>query len=132
MTRWLAGWMALAMLGSATLAQAASLPQTCADIRAANAAADDGDYTIYPGGMVTAIFCKDMATAPKEYLTLTYTGGSFNYSEFALGSDRARRHFTRVRFLPDVLGLDVTDQTYSTTSGSSGWGYPAQFGAASG
>src|SRR3954469_1244990 len=59
----------LAVLGVASPARAAEVT-SCADVRAQNAEAPDGIYTIGPDGHVFNVHCVDMDSAPAEYLVL--------------------------------------------------------------
>ena len=103
-------------------AAAAGLAQSCADIRAANPSAGDGDYIIGPNGNVFTVYCNDMAGTPAEYLTLPNTGPTTNYSKWgreilAFPSGNVFTWYTRIRIDPATLLVNVGDQTFSTSSG---------------
>lgn len=99
----------------------------CADIRAADPFSGDGDYAVVVAGRSLVVTCVDMATSPKEYLTLPNTEDA-NYSEYGTGqntsSPAVRTQYTRVRLHPADLTVDITDRRFSASNG--GW---AQFGA---
>ncbi|XP_062575920.1 A disintegrin and metalloproteinase with thrombospondin motifs 9-like isoform X2 [Saccostrea cucullata] len=51
------------------------MPQTCSDIAGCSRIAKDGEYWLYPAvtnGKRVKIYCHDMQTNPKEYVTLKY------------------------------------------------------------
>src|SRR4051812_19915271 len=68
--------LVIVTVGNRMEAKAAGpFPGSCQDIKTGNSSAVDGDYLIYPnvgGGLhrVYSVYCKDMGSAPKEYLTL--------------------------------------------------------------
>ena len=101
----------------------ASAPATCAEVRAANPAAGNGDYTLFldhdPAKPWRA-YCHDMASAPAEFLTLENVGSSVNFSQYtprASQGTTVRTQYTRVRIDPATLRVDVSDQTFTTSSG---------------
>lgn len=105
-------------------ADLAMLPSKCADIRAANPGARDGEYTLYVGrdpAKKWTVFCRDMAGAPKEYLSLPQGPGS-NYSQYTAGGaapgTSVRSSYSKVRIDPASLLVDISDQTYASSSGS--------------
>jgi hypothetical protein len=111
-------------------------PSSCAAIKAANPAATDGTYAILPAGLLGGllggllnVFCGDMATSPKEYITLAHTGPGQNFSEYAAGgaSDGTNvvTRYTKIRFNPVPISLtpitfeaNDADETYSTSTGT--------------
>ena len=99
----------------------AAHPESCQDIRDANPAATDGDFTIFPNGQTFTVFCFDMAGTPVEYLTLQNTGGNFNYSQYTAGGavpgTSVRTNYTRVRLDPATLLVDIGDKTFSSSTG---------------
>src|SRR5690349_7944745 len=110
-----------ALLASLALdASAQGLAPDCAAIRAANPGAGDGDYIISPGGNTFSVYCHDMAGTPREYLTLVNTGGGSNYSAYGqLGSGPVPvvTRYTRIRLDPMTLLVDISDQTFATSTG---------------
>jgi len=132
-----AGLVALLVLAMGPgLLSASHLPQSCQDIKNANPAASDGDYTVFPSNntQVYTVFCKDMAGTPKEYLTLVNTGGpvpsfgtnppspnSFNYSMLEANGPlfHTITFWSRVRLDPVTLKVDINDFTFATNATSS-------------
>ena len=110
-----------AMLASLALdAFAQGLAPDCAAIHAANPAATDGDYIISPGGNTFTVYCHDMAGAPREYLTLANTGAGSNYSAYGQLSSppgNVITQYTRIRLDPMTLLVDISDQTFATSTG---------------
>lgn len=116
-------------------------PFTCADVRAADPAAADGQYTLVLQGHTADIYCADMAGTPKEYVTLPNAGTHVNYSFFEgdhvdhryrwyliPGTD-AHTGYSRIRIDPATLVVDRNDQTFATlhSIGASGydWSNPS-------
>ena len=111
-----------ALLASFALDAAADVPQSCADVKAANPSAGDGNYLIVPNLTPFTVYCHDMAGSPREYLTLVNTGGSSNYSKWGrevLGfpTGNVFTFYTRIRIDPATLLVNVADQTFSSSSG---------------
>jgi hypothetical protein len=95
-------------------------PATCADVKAHVQAAADGDYTLYLGGNASkpwTAFCAHMATTPLEYLSLT----GANYAQYTAGGASpgtdVRTTYTKVRFDPATLKIDIGDRAYATSQG---------------
>ncbi|MCI3926259.1 cadherin-like beta sandwich domain-containing protein [Paenibacillus sp. TRM 82003] len=107
----------------AEAAQSGTLPASCAAVKQANPGAPDGEYFISVSGKPVRLHCAGMNTAePKEYLTLVNTGAGFNYSRYAQGGTSrtgtdVETRYTKVRFLPSTLEVDVADKTFSTSTG---------------
>ena len=99
----------------------ASHPESCQDILDANPSATDGDYTIFPNGQTFTVFCFDMAGTPREYLTLSNTGGNFNYSQYtgggAVPGTSVRTNYAKLRLNPATLQVDIGDKTFSSSTG---------------
>lgn len=100
-------------------------PASCADILAADAAATDGDYTLYVGGdqqKPWQVYCADMATTPKEYLPLVFVLGDHNFSQYTAGGaspgSNVRTSYLRVRIDPATFAVDMGDQAFSISSGA--------------
>lgn len=92
------------------------LPTTCATIRAQNPAALDGEYTLYlrgDGRFPLTLYCHDMATNPREYLTLPNSGGSANFALIAYPEGALVTHYQKVRLDPATLVVDVGDHTFT-------------------
>jgi hypothetical protein len=100
----------------------ASLPASCAEVRARDAGAQDGEYTLELAGRPVVIYCHDLAGTPANYLTLKNVGPSANFSQYTAGGPVAlgtnvRTHYTKVRIDPASLLLNVSDQTFASSSG---------------
>jgi hypothetical protein len=93
---------------------------SCQEIRDALPDAPNGDYLINNGGNVFQVYCDNMDSAPVEYLTLWNQGQ--NYAQYTAGGASSgtdvRTHYSRVRLLPDTLQIDISDQRYSSSTGS--------------
>ncbi|MCY1042359.1 GON domain-containing protein [Corallococcus sp. bb12-1] len=100
-------------------------PMSCQDIKTAQPAAQDGDYTLFvnrdPLKPWTA-YCHGMAGTPAEYLTLVRTGDGFNSSQYTAGGNSpggdVRTTYARIRINPLTLRTDTADQTFATSTGS--------------
>ena len=119
----------VAPAGEATASAAPSAtggPFTCADVRAADPTAADGQYTLVLQGRTANVYCAGMAATPKEYVTLPNTGSNVNYSFFEgdhvdhryrwyliPGTD-AHTGYSRIRIDPATLVVDRTDQAFTT------------------
>lgn len=95
--------------------EADALPATCTEV----AGSSDGSYTLYLKGDPTkpwTAYCH----GGLEYLTLPTS--STNYSQFTAGAPPAvgtnvRTSYTRVRFVVDLGEVDISDQTFATSTG---------------
>jgi hypothetical protein len=91
-------------------------PKSCADVRAVVPSWDGGPAVLYvdsdPAKPWTAYCTKE----DREYLTLTQN----NYSMYRgdPGEQDVRTTFTRIRIDPITLRVDISDQTYSTSTGT--------------
>jgi hypothetical protein len=98
-------------------------PASCTEIAAANPSAADGSYTIYPNGETVAVYCADMSSAPKEYLTLQNTTGAANYSTTVDSQNQSLvTRFTKIRLDPSTLQVNIQDARFATTSGYVNYG----------
>jgi hypothetical protein len=91
------------------------LPTTCAAYKAQNPGATDGTYTLNVAGHPVGIYCYQMNSPPKEYLTLAKTGDGFNFSRYA---PNQTTWYSKVRFHTDTLTVDVADATFATNVGT--------------
>lgn len=92
------------------------LPATCADIRARQPNAGDGEYTLFVGGdgrFPLTLYCHDMRANPREYLTLP--NSSANYALIAYPEGALITRYQKVRLNPTSLVVEVADYTFSTT-----------------
>lgn len=95
-------------------------PATCAVLTATSPTSPpDGSYTLYLGGDPAkpwTAYCHDGL----EYLTLPTS--STNYSQFTAGGVavgiNVRTSYTRVRYVVDLGEVDISDQTFATSTGS--------------
>ena len=103
---------------------ASALPESAQDIRDADPTATDGEYTIYPNGntQIFSVYCYDMATNPREYLSLPNNGGSYNFGQYTAGGaspgTNVKTNYQKIRIDPATLQVDIGDQTFATSSGS--------------
>lgn len=100
-------------------------PRSCAEVLAGAPDAVDGEYTLHvdndPARPWQA-WCADMAGTPAEYLILVMTGADRNFSEYVPGTTpgpgtTVRTSYTRIRIDPHDLVVDISDQTFSTSTG---------------
>lgn len=119
------------------LAPAGAAPSphdSCADVRAADPGAPDGEYTITSYGRTLSVWCADMATAPVEYLTLQRGGAGVNMSSSNNNwAPYVQTHFTRIGLnLPTGVGAPFTfrpaDHRFSSTNDGHA---PREFGSGS-
>lgn len=115
----------LLLAPAVVLAPAAAAPSphgSCADVRAANPGAPDGEYTITSYGRTLSVWCADMATTPVEYLTLQRGGPGVNMSSSNNSwAPFVQTHWTRIGLnLPTGVGAPFTfrpaDSRFSTTN----------------
>jgi hypothetical protein len=106
------------------------IAETCAAVKAAMPDATDGEYTLYVAGDESrpwTAYCKDMATAPIEYLPLVNVEDGRNFSQYTNADPEGadlRTAFTRVRIDPKTLVVDIDDLTFSTSTGEVNHGGP--------
>lgn len=100
-------------------------PSSCQDIKTAHPEATDGNYTLFVNkdpARPWSAWCRDMTGTPADYLNLSRTGDTVNYSQYTAGGvspgTNVRTVFTRLRINPLTLRVDTSDQTYSWSSGS--------------
>ena len=96
------------------------VPETCSDLLPHLPADTDGEYTLFLGGDTDkpyTVYCADMATTPREFLTLT----GENFAQYTAGGSSpgtsVRTTYTRVRFVVDGPAIDITDRTFATSTG---------------
>jgi GON domain len=119
-------WKAGLVLGSFLMlmphAAMAALPATCADIKAASPGSPDGTYTITNNGKQFQVYCKGMAGTPAEYLSLVNTGAGQNFSQYTAGGATPGTNvvtsYTKVRLNPSTLLVDISDQSFTTSTGT--------------
>ena len=96
------------------------VPQTCADIKSHVPGATDNTYTLYLGGDAGKpwkAFCAGMATTPHEYLSLTGMNfAQYNSGGASPGTD-VKTTYSKVRFDPATLKIDISDRTFATSMG---------------
>ena len=111
-----------ALLAAFAFDAAADVPQSCADVKAANPSAGDGDYLIVANLKPFTVYCHDMNGDPREYLTLVNTGGGSNFAKWgrevlAFPTGNVFTHYTKIRIDPVTLLVNVGDQTFSSSVG---------------
>jgi hypothetical protein len=104
----------------------AALPATCAEAKAANPSAGDGEYMLGLRGHRVVVYCRGMAGTPTEYLTLPHTSGGANTSRYGRGPNTAQGGLTtsyaKVRFYPETLVVDWKDDTFASSAGWNAFG----------
>lgn len=121
----------LGNLGSATVIDtdpvqpAKIIAKSCADMRAQDPTAGDADYVLYVGGDEAkpfTVWCQDMATAPIDYLRLENVQGNSNFSQYTVGGSSSgfdvRTSYFYLRFDPETLVVDTSDQTFALSDGT--------------
>jgi hypothetical protein len=100
-------------------------PATCQEVRNGNPGAGDGAYVLHIGhdpNKGWTAFCRDMATAPAEFLSLPHVGPGSNFSQYTAGGASAGTNvvtkYSKLRVDPATLLVDISDQTFATSSGS--------------
>ena len=99
--------------------------RSCGELLADMPGASDGPYTLYVDNDPSRpweAWCVDMAGTPMEYLILPMAGPDTNFSEYEPGQAQApgttvRTTYTRVRVDPQTLLVDISDQTFATSTG---------------
>ncbi len=92
---------------------------SCQEIRDAFPDAANGDYLINNGGNVFQVYCDKMDSTPVEYLTLRSQDA--NFAQYTAGGSQGtdvRTSYSRLRLLPGSLQIDISDQRYSSSTGS--------------
>jgi len=91
---------------------------TCAAIAAATPGAGDGDYMLNVEGTPVHVYCANMATNPSEYLPLPNSGVNGTANSSFYGTGELKTWYTRVRFHPDSLTVDIGDAQFATSQGT--------------
>ncbi|MEU8305285.1 GON domain-containing protein [Actinomadura sp. NPDC048955] len=103
-------------------ADAGVVYRSCQQVRQNFPTAPNGIYLLHNGAKLFTVYCADMATAPKEYVTLEKTGQSENYSQYTAGGaspgTNVRTRFTRLRLDPATFIVDIGDLKYASSTGS--------------
>ena len=118
----------LGQVGAPAHATAATVA-SCADVKAANTSASDGEYQIVLDGAALTLYCADMSTTPQEYISLVMTAADENFSQYTAGGagrgSNVRTSYTKVRINPTpvstsplTIAVDIADQTFSASTGS--------------
>jgi len=97
-------------------------PASCADIKAILPNAGNGTYTLFVDhdeAKPWKAHCHNMATAPAEYLSLPNVGPGANFSQYTASGNgtNVRTRYSKVRIDPATLLVDISDQTFTTSSG---------------
>lgn len=120
----------LSLVSPGIPATAANLPANCAEVKASNPSAGDGEYTIYAGGKVLNVYCHDMSGSPREYISLPRNGGTYNKSQFlSWGGGSITTWYTKLRFNPANLTADSEDYIFATSQVTPGTITPIWFPA---
>lgn len=96
-------------------------PASCAEVKAHVPGAADNTYTMYldgDAGKAWKGFCAGMAGTPHEYLSLT----GMNFSQYTRGGASqgmdVKTTYTKVRFDPVALKIDISDRAFATSTGT--------------
>jgi hypothetical protein len=92
-------------------------PKTCADVASRDPSAKDGEYKLNCGNGTATFWCHDLRTHPKEFLSLVQP----NYASYKNGADEqfvVNTTYGRIRISPCTFRVDVTDQTFASTTDS--------------
>jgi GON domain len=120
---------AVPLLAAAAPAGAAARPAaSCAQIRAADPTATDGDHSLVIAGTRVPVFCHNMSGTPDEYIDLAQTGGAHNFSQYTAGGashgTSVVTHYTRLRIdphpvslLPLTFRVNIADQAFASSTG---------------
>ncbi|MET0406684.1 MAG: GON domain-containing protein [Cystobacter sp.] len=100
-------------------------PASCLEYKLTHPSAQDGTYTLYVNGNASqpwTAYCHNMAGGPADYLTLTSTAPSTNFSQYTARSGRSgetnvRTVYAKVRIDPATLRVNTADQTFATSTG---------------
>ncbi len=96
--------------------------ESCQEIHGAIPTASDGKYLVSNAGNVVQVYCSDMDSDPKEYLSLEADTGLGNYSQYTAGGEspgtNVRTNYWRVRLLLDTMQVDISDQRFAYSSGN--------------
>ena len=96
-------------------------PATCADVKLRIPDAADGPYTLYldgNAGKPWTAFCAHMATTPLEYLSLTGVNAAQYVSGGGSPGSDVKTTYTKVRFDPVSLKIDIRDRAFSSSQGT--------------
>ena len=96
-------------------------PKTCAELKLADPAAQDGPHTLYVDGDPARPWeahCHDMAGAPRDYLTLPRQGGDQNVGRYAAYGAVTTTRYQKVRIDPLTWDIDTRDVTFALSSGA--------------
>ncbi|NDU75414.1 hypothetical protein GWI34_22715 [Actinomadura sp. DSM 109109] len=103
-------------------ADVGALYRSCQQVRQNIPVAPNGTYLLRNDTELFTVYCADMATAPKEYVTLDRTGDAVNYSQYTAGGASpgtdVRTRFTRLRLDPATFTVDIGDLRYASSTGS--------------
>jgi hypothetical protein len=98
-------------------------PASCAEVLVGTPGAPDGEYTLHAANDPASpwqAWCLDMDSTPREYLILAMTGDGRNFSEYVPGiwpGTTVQTSYTRVRIDPYCFVVDISDQTFATSTG---------------
>jgi hypothetical protein len=97
-------------------------PRTCQDIVDYIPSIGDGEYTLYIDQDPTLrwkVYCADMQSSPREYLTLPYAGDGLNMAMFAPASGgEVVTSYDKIRIEAGTGIIDIGDTTFAVSTGS--------------
>jgi hypothetical protein len=129
MTTLLRPLLGSALLLGTLLATGCEPSRSCADVAALDPGAGDGEYLLDIDGVLTPVYCSNMASTPTEYLPLPLNidsaGPEFNFSTYGEGSNTTpggvATWYTMVRLHLEPLSIDPADHTFSVNNGGIYW-----------
>jgi hypothetical protein len=101
------------------------VPTSCSSAQTLYNTTSNGRYVIHPaGGQQFSVYCYGMIDTPRDYLELHVEriGPGYNFASYAAGGPATGTNvvtsFTKLRFDPATLRVDIGDLTFATSTGS--------------
>jgi hypothetical protein len=96
-------------------------PASCADLKS-HGKTTDGTYTLYlntDAAKPWAAFCADMATTPREYISVNASNtGNYSTGGRATGAVDVTTTYSKIRFDPATMLVDIADRKFATSTGT--------------
>lgn len=124
MKKTLAAFVILSALVASTAQAQTAYPRSCMALYRAGQFTGDGEYTIQPRDVAIQVYCHALHPDgwPVDFITLKNTGGDFNFGMHAAGGGVSgtdvRTSYTKVRFDPSTMMIDIADMTFASSSGT--------------
>ncbi len=100
------------------------VPTSCSNAQTLYDTTSDGRYVIHPiDGQQFSVYCDGMNDTPRDYLDLNVEriGQGYNFASYDAGDSQGTdvvTSFTKLRFDPATLRVDIGDLTFATSTGS--------------